>query len=268
MEILVLTDLTMIQKRAIVVCFAFFPLFIAFAVAEQSPSVLQAIAASFAQKGTEAVIGSLESLSKRQTVPADKKEVLSVLADYEERLGLLESASTHFHDAALVDPSSRDDALILESARCALGSNDTEKADSLVRDVLLICLDEKTLLQARVYSAWIQLSAGKRASALPLFRLYAQNAAYAEFAPALLFTLWWADADQDARSRLLKEYSTSPEAAIMRGEYSLSPSPFWYLMGKNDSLIAAFAKEGTGAVSASPPTTIAVPQNQVVVKPV
>ncbi len=226
-----------------------------FTFASPSPAVQQVLDSSFALKDQNAVIASLVSLSAQLSAVADKKAVFSVLADYEERLGLTVEAAKHFNDAALADPSARDDALLLDSARCALSSNDVARADGLVRAVLLTCFDEKILLRARVYAAWILLSAGDTKNALPLFRTYSRNPVFIEFTPALLFTLWWTDSDQDARSRLLSSFPLSPEAAIIRGEMSLSPSPFWYLMGRNDGLVTAFAREGNAAVSASAANT-------------
>lgn len=238
------------------------------ALAEDSAAVQKVLATSFALDGQDAVIASLVSASAKQTVPADKKRILAVLADYEERLGLSDAASKHYNAAAFADSTARDDALLLDSARCALISNDVTQADGLVRAVLLTSFDDRQLLRARVYAAWIQLSSGDVAGALPLLRGYSQNAVFSEYTPSILFTLWWVDTDQAARSRLLSQYASSPEAAIVRGEMALSPVPFWYLMPKKESLVADFARDGNkaldlaaadGSAPASPVKTEIIP---------
>jgi len=218
------------------------------APAEDSAAVQKVMTTAFALDGQDAVIASLVSASAKQTVPADKKRILAVLADYEERLGLSDAASRHYNAAAFADSTARDDSLLLDSARCALISNDVAQADGLVRAVLLTSFDDRQLLRARVYAAWIQLSSGDVAGALPLLRGYSQNAVFSEYTPSILFTLWWVDTDQDARSRLLSQYASSPEAAIVRGEMALSPIPFWYLMPKKEGLVADFARDGNKAL--------------------
>ena len=195
------------------------------------------------------VIASLVSQAAKAANPADKKLILSALADFEERMGLFTDARKHFNEAAFADPAGRDDGYILDAARCALVSGDTEQAEGLVRAILLTSFSDPMLVRARVYSAWIQLAAGDAADALPQIRSGAANAAFVDYAPALLFTLWWSDNDSAARTRLLSDFPSSPEASIVRGEMRLSPAPFWYLMVRNGTLVADFSREGNAALA-------------------
>jgi len=219
-----------------------------------TPAAQQAVASAFALTDSVKVIAYLVSRAAKASNPSDKKLILSALADYEERLGLFTDARKHFNEAAFADPAGRDDGYILDAARCALVSGDTEQAEGLVRAILLTSFSDPMLVRARVYSAWIQLAAGDAADALPQIRSCAANTAFADFAPALLFTLWWSDNDSGAKARLLSDFSTSPEASIVRGEMRLSPAPFWYLMVRNGTLVADFAREGKAALdnTASP----------------
>jgi len=227
------------------------------AASAPSQAAQQAVASAFALTDSVKVIASLVSQAPKASSPADKKLILSALADYEERLGLFTDARKHFNEAAFADPSGRDDGYILDAARCALVSGDTEQAEGLVRAILLTSFSDPMLVRARAYSAWIQLAAGDAADALPQIRSCAANTAFADYAPALLFTLWWSDNDSAAKIRLLSDFSTSPEASIVRGEIRLSPAPFWYLMVRNGTLVADFAREGNAALgnSASPSGT-------------
>lgn len=252
----------------------------AFAESHYSPAVRQTLAAAYAQKDQASVIDSLVAAAAKAGAPADRKAILSSLADYEERSGLLSAASKHYNDAAFADPKTRDDAFLLDASRCAFASGDTSTADGFVRAVLLTCFEEKTLVRARVYSAWITLSGGddsqngavspsstapssaaassgaavsanSPASALSLIRSYAENPSFSSYAPALLFTLWWSSGDTDAKSKLLTSFPGSPEASVVRGDMSLSPTPFWYLMARDPSKVAAFANAGTASLSAT-----------------
>lgn len=212
--------------------------------AETSDGAKKAIASAFSLSDRAKIIAALESSSAKQTAITDKKAILSTLASYEERTGSPDSAARHYAEAALADPASRDDSLLLDAARSSLASNDVSGADGYVRSVLLTCFDDKILVRARVYAAWIALSSDDSAAALALIRSLSRNAAFASYAPELLFTLWWADGDSASRETLTAQYPNSPEAAVARGEMALSPMPFWYLMGRNATEVASFAREG------------------------
>jgi hypothetical protein len=105
--------------------------------------------------------------------------------------------------------------------------------------------DDQLLARSRVYAAWIGLAKGDDPQALSLIRTLAQGKAFAAYAPALLFTLWWASGDAASRDALIATYPASPEAAVASGSMSLAPAPFWYLMGRNPGAVASFALEGT-----------------------
>ena len=200
---------------------------------------------AFTLKDRSKITQALESGAAKQSAPADKKGILAALASYEERIGAPESAARHYAAAATADPASRDDSLLLDAARASLAANDTEAADGYVRTVLLTGLDDRLLSRSRVYAAWISLAKGDDPQSLSLIRTLAQGKAFVEYAPALLFTLWWVSGDTASRDALIATYPATPEAAIASGSMSLAPAPFWYLMGRNSAAVASFALEGT-----------------------
>ena len=214
-----------------------------------SPGVQDVITSAFAKKDRPSVIAVLESALAKYKNPVDSVGLLTALAGFEERGGHPESAVEYFQKAAMADPSARNDGFLLDAARCALASNDVARADGLVRSVLLSCFREDILLRARVYSAWILLASDERESALSLIRSYSSIGAYAEYAPALLFTLWWAEGDGTAGKRLVEAWPASPEAAIVQGKLHTGPSPFWYLMSRNAGKVENFAREGSTALA-------------------
>jgi len=227
-----------------------------FAEAAAPSPIDRILSASFALEDQAAVIASLTKAAAAQPPGDGRKQIFAALAGYQERLGLFDAASARYNDAAFALPM-RDDCLLLDAARCALSANDVEKADGFVRAVLLTNFDEQILLRARLYAAWIRLAADDRQNAFTLLRTYAKNDAFAPWIPSILFTLWWADNDGDARSRLLASFPLSHEAAIVRGEMSLAPSPYWFLMGRPEPLVTAFNQAGTAFPPAAAATNAA-----------
>lgn len=217
--------------------------------AAASPAIQDVITSAFAKKDRPSVIAVLESALSKYRNPADSVHLLTALAGFEERGGHPEAAVEYYQKAAMTDPAARNDGFMLDAARCALASNDIARADGLVRTVLLSSFREEILLRARVYSAWILLASEDRETALGLIRSYSSVNAYAGYAPALLFTLWWAEGDSAAGKRLVESWPASPEAAIVQGKLHTGPSPFWYLMGRNAGKVAAFAREGSSALA-------------------
>jgi len=230
-----------------------------FAQAAVPSPVDRILSASFALEDQAAVMASLTKAAAAQPPGDGRKQILAALAGYQERLGLFDAAAARFNEAAFALPV-RDDRLLLDAARCALSANNVEQADGFVRAVLLTNFDEQILLRARLYAAWIRLAADDRQNAFNLLRTYAKNDAFAPWIPSILFTLWWADNDGDARSRLLASFPLSHEAAIVRGEMSLAPASYWFLMGRPESLVTAFNHAGTALPPAPvPPPAAATP---------
>ncbi len=215
-----------------------------------SPAARKAVLDSFSKGDEPAVRASLEKTITSLKGPVDLRFALVTLASYEERVGYPLEAARHYQSAAS-DLGTRDDGLLLDAARCLLLANEVSSADAIVRSLLQSSFDERVTVRARVYSAWIQLAAGNRGEALAMMRSFAANPACAPYAPALLLTLWWSDADESAKSTLLARWPRSPEASCVRGEAMVGPSPFWYLMNRNESLVSAFAKEGSVSLTAS-----------------
>lgn len=227
-------------------------------VAQTADSV---IAEAISRKESEKVIAALETGARKLGEPAAKRAVLRFLADYEERIALADRAADHYLEAASAGSGPRDEGLVLDAARCRLSLGDAERANALVSSVLLASFDDAVLARARVYAAWISLaSADDPRPALSQIRSYADQAAFAAYEPALLFTLWWSDSDASARDRLVARHPASLEAAVARGEMSIAPVSFWYLMPRDARSIAAFAAKGSAQGAAPKPAQVTVPE--------
>ncbi|HKL86850.1 MAG TPA: SPOR domain-containing protein [Treponemataceae bacterium] len=249
------------------VFFLFFSLSL-FAAGSETERVNALIEKSLVSGSVDQVITALVRLSVSEKLITDKKRILKALASFEERSGLFLPAAKHYNEAAWINAAKRDDSLVLDAARCALGANDMEQADALVRSVLLASFDDAILVRARVLAALIQLEIGNRRDALALISSYATNPAFIEWAPSLLFTLYWSENNVSARDSILSSWPQTPEAGIIRGEISLAALPFWFLMDRNEQSISSFNKTLTPLPSSSSPavpivtTQVEVPQTQ------
>ena len=51
--------------------------------------------------------------------------------------------------------------------------------------------------------------------------------------PVMLLTLWYVTGDNTYAAQLEKEYPQSPECAVVKGNASFMPVPFWYFVKTN-----------------------------------
>ena len=212
---------------ALLLCFAGMSLF----AADMSSRVAAALTSIFKQpqgpKMNTALSYELSNLPSAQ----EKRELLSAFADFEEEAGLYESAATHYTQAASIGgvDAVAYYSLCLDAARCLMYINEGQRAASLIEKTLAGCFDNPTLFRARFYAACISLSANT-AAALEQMRLYLSIEGFAPFFPQMLFILWYVAGDANAGARLVASYPSSAEAAIVRGEATVLPRAFWYLM--------------------------------------
>ncbi len=90
-----------------------------------------------------------------------------------------------------------------------------------------------------VYYEWLKIKAqgldneAELAVSVSTLKRYITDPAFGDFHPALLLTLWWLENDKKAEKTLLKKFSGSIEAGVVRGEVTLSPQTFWYLLPRS-----------------------------------
>lgn len=234
------------------ICFVSFPVFTQNSPGNSYPgqvskAVSEAVSAIFENKTREAVTSSFNSRLSSLRNLEDKRQLLFLFADYEERSGFFESAAGYYVKAAGISPENFN--LYLDGARCYMYINDREKASDLVQKTLLGCFEPDVLCRARFYSACIQLAEGDTEGAFSLLRTYTSNSAFKPFYPQMLFILWYAADDSNAKNRLLSEYSDSMEASLVRGEAALSPQAFWYFMPAGERRMASRIQESSAAGS-------------------
>ena len=234
---------------------------------EMSGRVAAALTSIFKQPQGHKMSAALSYELNNLAAAKEKRELLAAFAEFEEAAGFYESASAHYTQAA--ETAGVDAAeyfsLCLDAARCFMYLNETQKAAELIEKTLAGCFDNAILFRARFYAACNLLSGKDSDAALSQLRVYLSIGGFAPYFPQILFILWYAGGDASAGSRLAASYPSSAEAAIVRGEASMLPRAFWYLMPtgrkpKNESAVAAAATAGAAspsAVAAASPIAVA-----------
>ncbi|MDR2444791.1 MAG: hypothetical protein LBD44_02480 [Spirochaetaceae bacterium] len=124
--------------------------------------------------------------------------------------GDIEKAATAWENAAHANPEKRDDTALAESAACYVSIGDWDKADAIVKLLLLTSRDDKNISVRAVYLHG-QIEALHNGNTAALAAI-AENPDYILYRPAIYYTLWRAGGVNDYRTKLLKEFPDSPEA--------------------------------------------------------
>ena len=209
--------------------------------AEPSEPALQPAVQTLAQKAfaqkTEADVRQFfeKNLAVLPNAQA-KVQALTLLADYEQYNGNYSNAADCYRRAAGFDTTDKKTALLLDAVRVLLCGGSMDSARSLLSEIaaaLPVSDEDPYYRRAAVYDTWRLLAEDRADRAVPRITAYTKKKAFSEYHPALLFTLWWVNGDEDAKQRLLKEYPAGMEAAAVNGTVTVQPSTFWYLMPRS-----------------------------------
>ena len=234
------------------------------AFAEPSEPALQSSVQTLAQKAfaqkTEAAVRQFfeKNLATLPNAQA-KVQALTLLADYEEHNGNYSNAASCYQQAAGFDTSDKKTALLLDAVRALLCGGSLDSARSLLSEIaaaLPVSDEDPYYRRAAVYDTWRLLAEDRADRAVPLITAYTKKKSFSEYHPALLFTLWWINDDENAKQRLLKEYPSGMEAAAVNGTVTVQPSTFWYLMPRSELAQQAIAG-GSAAKTSTPSKTSA-----------
>ena len=211
------------------------------AFAESSEPALQPAVQTLAQKAfaqkTEADVRQFfeKNLATLPNAQA-KVQALMLLADYEQHNGNYSNAADCYRRAAEFDTTDKKTAHLLDMVRVLLCGGSMDSARSLLSEIaaaLPVSDEDPYYRRAAVYDTWRLLAEDRADRAIPLITAYIKKKSFSEYHPALLFTLWWVNGDEDAKQRLLKEYPAGMEAAAVNGTVTVQPSTFWYLMPRS-----------------------------------
>ena len=207
-----------------------------FAEPALQPAVQTLAQKAFAQKTDAAVRQFFEKNLATLPNAQAKVQALTLLADYEQHNGNYSNAADCYRRAAEFDTTDKKAALLLDAVRVLLCGGSMDSARSLLSEIaaaLPVSDEDPYYRRAAVYDTWRLLAEDRADRAIPLITAYTKKKAFSEYHPALLFTLWWVNGDEDAKQRLLKEYPAGMEAAAVNGTVTVQPSTFWYLMPRS-----------------------------------
>ena len=200
------------------------------------PAVQTLVQKAFAQKTDAAVRQFFEKNLATLPNAQAKVQALMLLADYEQHNGNYSNAADCYRRAAGFDTTDKKTALLLDAVRVLLCGGSMDSARSLLSEIaaaLPVSDEDPYYRRAAVYDTWRLLAEDRADRAVPLITAYTKKKSFSEYHPALLFTLWWVNGDEDAKQRLLKEYPAGMEAAAVNGTVTVQPSTFWYLMPRS-----------------------------------
>ncbi|MDR2342956.1 MAG: hypothetical protein LBD86_00310 [Spirochaetaceae bacterium] len=169
---------------------------------EADPARSQSIADEF-----RAAVTDMESTSAGTE---KKHDAYTRLARMLYLSGDTESAAAAWENAAYANPEKRDDTALVESAACYVSIGDWDKADAIVKLLLLTSRDDKNI-SARAVFLNGQIEILHNGNPAPLASA-AENPEYLSFRPAVYYMLWHFNGDNDYRTKLLTEFPDSPEA--------------------------------------------------------
>ena len=218
------------------------------------PAVQTLAQKAFAQKTDAAVRQFFEKNLATLPNAQAKVQALTLLADYEQHNGNYSNAADCYRRAAGFDTTDKKTALLLDAVRVLLCGGSMDSARSLLSEIaaaLPVSDEDPYYRRAAVYDTWRLLAEDRADRAVPLITAYTKKKAFSEYHPALLFTLWWVNGDEDAKQRLLKEYPAGMEAAAVNGTVTVQPSTFWYLMPRS-----GLAQEPAAGSTASKTSTV------------
>ncbi|MDR2803533.1 MAG: SPOR domain-containing protein [Treponema sp.] len=124
--------------------------------------------------------------------------------------GDIEKAAPAWENAAYSVPEKRDDMALAESAACYVAMGEWEKADAIVKLLMLTVRDDKNVSKRAVYLN-SQIEAFRNSNTASL-EAVANDPEYISFRPSIYYTLWQVGGKNVYKTKLLTEFPNSPEA--------------------------------------------------------
>ena len=186
------------------------------------------------------------------SVPAEKRSAYIFLAGLEEQLSYYEEAQKSYAQAAGIAagdaegmPKKTNEQLVLDAVRCALSSGDYITADNYLNSAVRNSKNARVQAYIKLYTQWSALCKADSISDLqePLVMLqaYLKVESMQELKPVILLTLWYITGDTSYSKQITSAYPSSMEAAIVKGDIQLLPTPFWFFVPKSGE-----AEQGSG----------------------
>ncbi len=236
------------NKKLIVFTAFLFSFSLIFAEAKAKDIKAQAVKKATIEESVSYVKDQIKSL----TVASEKRAAYVFLASLQEQMALYSDAQKSYATAAGIAagdaegmPKKTNEQLVLDAVRCALCCGDWPTADSYLNSSVRNSKDSQILSYVKLYAQWSALCRAENVNdlnePLELLKAYLKVDSMKSVHPVILLTLWYVTGEKSWADQITKNYSTSTEAAIVRGDVQLLPTPFWFFVPKS-----GVAEQGTG----------------------
>ena len=214
------------------------------------------IATEAARKATvEESISYVQNQLKSLTVASEKRAAYVFLASLQEQMSLYGDAQKNYATAAGIAagdaegmPKKTNEQLVIDAVRCALCCGDWPTADSYLNSSVRNSKNAQILSYVKLYAQWSALCRAENVNdlnePLELLKAYLKVDSMKAVHPVILLTLWYVTGEKSWADQITKNFSTSTEASIVRGDVQLLPTPFWFFVPKS-----GVAEQGTGTFS-------------------
>lgn len=207
-----------------------------------------ALTAATNMNSLEEAVSYLKKTSATMKSESEKRAVLTILAGVEEQLGNYDDAQKNYAAAAGMKgsaqnaagvPNKTSEQLVLDAIRCALNAGDYQSAQSYLSSNVKNSKDENILAYVKLYEQWAALckagTSGDVSEPAAILKAYSTLDSMKSVRPAILLTLWHLTGENEYSDKLKKDFPKSMEAAVVKGEVQILPSPFWYFVPKSGS---------------------------------
>ena len=219
-----------------------------FAEAKAKDIKAQAVKKSTVEESVSYVKTQIKSL----TVASEKRAAYVFLASLQEQLALYGDAQKSYATAAGIAagdaegmPQKTNEQLVIDAVRCALCCGDWPTADSYLNSAVRNSKDADIQSYVKLYAQWSALCKAENVDdlnePLELLKAYLKVQSMKSVHPVILLTLWYVTGDKSWSEQITKNFPSSTEAAIVKGDVQLLPTPFWFFVPKS-----GVAEQGTG----------------------
>lgn len=206
----------------------------------------------------EESLSYLKGQVAKMNLPAEKRATYVFIATLEEQMALYDQAQKSYAQAASIAaadaegmPKKSNEEIVLDAIRCALSSGDYMTADSYLNSAVRNTRNQKIQAYIKLYTQWSALCRAEKVDdiqePLVMLQAYLKLDSMECLRPAIYLTLWYLTGDKSYSQQLASKYPKSPEAAIVKGDVQLLPTPFWFFVPKSGE-----AEQGTGSYADTP----------------
>lgn len=272
------------MKRGICFLLGFFSFSMIFA--QTAGTAKGALTAATNMNSLEEAVSYLKKTSAAMKSESEKREVLTILAGVEEQLGKYDDAQKNYAAAAGMKgsaqnavgvPAKTSEQLVLDAIRCALNAGDYQSAQSYLNSSVRNSKDKNVLAYVKLYEQWAALCkagiSGDVSEPAAILKAYSTLDSMKSVRPSILLTLWHLTGENEYSDKLKKDFPKSMEAAVVKGEVQILPSPFWYFVPKSGSDLpdvdienAADSSSSKSSDSAANSSSTSLSSNEKVVK--